>query len=1163
MRARGPGALALLLALAPGAPRAADPVVIGGGPAEPGGTVLGRVCVDLDGDGRCGPGEPGVAGARVFSAAGQVALADARGRYHLLEVPGRLLAGDRLAYGGQRLAVEGLPARALVDLAPGGAAQADLVVRAPANAAPPLDAAAAPGAGPRREGDRLRWTLAGRTAPGARLSAGGVPAVAGEDGAFALEVLLSPGDNELRLTLAAPDGRSGVFRWPIHLAPRARGGDLVIPGRPELLAAFGVLPGAGGALVHGAAAPGARVRVGTVEAVAGEAGAFAAWVAGAAGPVEIALPGGAGTPTFTVDARGGAPRLDAAGLVDVEVAFGGDPNVLVSGRGTGAVRGALGPVSVEAGVDVDDRDRKAADLLKPRDALTLGHALVPERTFLSAGDDAAADDRNAARGRAWARLRGPDLALDLGGTRAGLAGGVDRPGGAMGPAELGRYDRALFGARADVGRDLGPVRLEASAFGASARTDARGNAPPVQARDAFAAHGGAFYWLGSGELVPGSASARVEWRDPFTGLLTARRALVRGVDYELDEVSGRLALARPLPSVAAPAAVETGAPGLAAQATLVVEYLHAAQGAGAEDLAGGRAGLRAGPLALEARGAREERPGAADYQLAGASAALDLGFLGLRGEVARSRGLPGDAPFNRSWDGGYHTSVNSAPGGLSAADAVHLEGKVGAGPVRLGGWWRERDAGYADGGFEESGSARERGASLEAGAGAVSGSVVWAERRGTPLAQGFGPALVEDARRLVGRGRYAGERLELVGEVVDAERRGALAGEETSAGARLRYRLDPRVGLDLSHHQGLRTTGAGVDPTFSAAGVALDLPGARFELRGGWGPELGARLQASGERARGGEAVYGTFTADPDAPSLTAGAAGEVAALGARRRAGGTEVFTEERAGRDAFGLRTGRVVGLALAPAPSLRLSMSSERGQRLTPAGDLEDRAAYAAAAGAVAGPVRLALRGELRREGGDGVVAAGGSLEWRPVVPLVLSARAGYTGGTMAGVRARLLDLSGGAALRLGPGALVGTVTRLEEQRPGGLAREGVLGRLAATVALGRLELGAGAGVAVQRVAGAKDDRLSASVRAAVRVVGPVDLGVEAARRGPLSGGDLGARSALRGELGVRLGAPEAGGTAGRIAVGYHVVGFDGDGLSPDEQVGRLFLRAQVAY
>jgi len=134
----------------------------------------------------------------------------------------------------------------------------------------------------------------------------------------------------------------------------------------------------------------------------------------------------------------------------------------------------------------------------------------------------------------------------------------------------------------------------------------------------------------------------------------------------------------------------------------------------------------------------------------------------------------------------------------------------------------------------------------------------------------------------------------------------------------------------------------------------------------------------------------------------------------------------------------------------------------------------------------------------------------------------------------------------------------VTRLEERRPGAEEREGVLGRLAATAALGgRLTVGAGAGLGVQRVAGTRDDRLSGSVRASVRVVGPVDVGAEAARRGPLGDGhDVGVRSALRAEVGVRL-------PVGRLALGYHLVGFTGDGLEPEGEAGRLFLRAQLAY
>src|SRR5512139_1307357 len=183
-RGHSPGAngiawvAALVVAAVPAAGAAQSVARIGGAPV-PGGTVVGRVCADLDGDGRCGPDEPGIAGARVLTAAGQVALADARGRYHLLEVPARVLEGDRLAYGGQRLAVQGLATRGLADLAPEGASQVDLPVKAPAPAAPALEPAGVAGPGPRREGGVLVWPLGGRTAPGARVTAGGADTVAG------------------------------------------------------------------------------------------------------------------------------------------------------------------------------------------------------------------------------------------------------------------------------------------------------------------------------------------------------------------------------------------------------------------------------------------------------------------------------------------------------------------------------------------------------------------------------------------------------------------------------------------------------------------------------------------------------------------------------------------------------------------------------------------------------------------------------------------------------------------------------------------------------------------------------------------------------------------------------------------------------------------------
>ena len=128
--------------------------------------------------------------------------------------------------------------------------------------------------------------------------------------------------------------------------------------------------------------------------------------------------------------------------------------------------------------------------------------------------------------------------------------------------------------------------------------------------------------------MPGSEGLRIEWRDPLTGRATDGSVLVRGEDYEIDWVSGRIVLARPLSSVSGPPVLATGEPFAAQRAVLVADYQHAATGPEAEDLQGGRVAAALGPLALSAHGANEERSGG--YRLGAATATLDLGAPLLR-----------------------------------------------------------------------------------------------------------------------------------------------------------------------------------------------------------------------------------------------------------------------------------------------------------------------------------------------------------------------------------------------------------------------------------------------------------------------------------------------------------------------------------------------------
>jgi hypothetical protein len=474
--------------------------------------------------------------------------------------------------------------------------------------------------------------------------------------------------------------------------------------------------------------------------------------------------------------------------------------------------------------------------------------------------------------------------------------------------------------------------------------------------------------------------------------------------------------------------------------------------------------------------------------------------------------------------------------------------------VRAEAWWRTRDAGYSDGEFLEAVDARERGASVTAAGGQLSGTVRVADRRGADPRDPLALAPLEE-KQLLARAGWQGERLGLAVEGVRTERDAvSAAGEATAAGARGSWRLDPALTLDVGHLQAVEVTGTMTDPTFTSAGASWSRGPSSLGIRGGWGPDLGPRLLVSGARLAPGEAVYGTFGADPDAPDVLGDAA---SSLGVRQRTGRAELFTEEQYGRDLFGLRQARVLGATITPLAGLTLSLSGEDGERLRLDGSVVRRRAAAGAAGVVRGPLRLAARGEVRDEGGDGHAAAGGSAEWLVAPGASLAARISWTRGRSAGVEGLGLDASLGAALRADRLGLLASAARFVEQRPGQLRRDGVAFRLAGTAeAAARLRVGLGGAVALQEVAGARDDRLSGSARLQVRIAGPVDAAAEYARRASLSGSALGDLDAVRAEAGLAAG--EA-----RVAVGYTVVGFGGDGLSPAQDTGRLYLRAQVAY
>ena len=1143
-------AAALALALFP----TAAPAQVSIGAAEAArGTVLGRVCQDLDGDGRCGEGDPGLGGVRLLLDGGQVALADSQGRFHFLEVPARLLEPGRSAYGGHLLALETSPGEPRVkrffELSPGGAVQVDLAVPAAAAVRPgPTLAARVPSEAPRREREGLRWDLSGLAPAGSRVEVDGKGAAVQADGTWLAPVVLRPGENPFSLSVHEADGRFSLYRQAVHLARRSEGGDLVVPLPPEWLVTLalppdGVLRG-DRARLRGVAADGVSLSVGGASVAEGQAGAFE--VRPDLKPGEAPLPvearrGGvsaAAAPAVRFE-RGG---VTVVALADLELSAGGG-EARLAGRGALAARGALGPVEGEAGVDLDDRDRSLEDLWTPRDPLALEHALSPERTVPTAGDDAAADDPNAARGRLYARLRAPGARLDLGASRAGSTG-----------RELGRYDRAFFGARASGEGTVGPVRLEGTLFGASARPGDGQAGVSVPAHDVLQATGGSLFWLRHPEVVAGSEGLRVEWRDQLTGRVVAQRTLTRAVDYQIDFRSGRVLLAAPLASVSGRPAVATGDPLSAPLATLVADYLYASTET-ANDLAGGRLGVSLGPLRLDGSAASEER-GGGGYRLAAGGADLDLGpLLQVRAEAARSRGAAAGADgWSTSTDGGLSFAVPPAP--LEGeATAWHLQaGGEGLG-ARWQGWWRERPEGYSDSEFQQTLAALERGLSASWKGGPASAEALWAERRGSDPRDptGLSPLDATDLRLRAG---WSFGEVRLLGEALSTK--ATASGQEgsgTGAGLRADWAMRDDLSLHATWHQSLDRQGEGPaarDDTYLGVGGSLRLPEGSASAEAGWGPDLGPRLLLSGEQRAADGTTYGSFAFDPDAPAFARETA---ASVGVRRAEEGAEVWSEDQFARDVFGLRASRVSGVSLEPLPGLRLVGRAESGSRLRLDGTTAGRWAVGASAAWLGSRVRLSGRGEAREDGDRRQWLAGAAAEWRASERLRLSGRANWSRSSAAGLPGLAFEGSLGAAWRGEGLQLTGKVAALADQRPGAPLREQALASLAATVAVAsRLDLGLGASYGANRLVGARVDLVAGSVRAAVRIVGPFDAAAEYARRQVLRGPSPEWLDAGRVEAGWSF--PQ-----GRLALGYNVFGFAGSGVDPDADGGRVYFRADV--
>jgi hypothetical protein len=1167
------------------------------------GAIAGRVCVDLNRDGRCAADEPGYPNLRLVLETGQQVITDRFGRYHLARVGSRVpeAAPLRLRQGRHRLRVDArtlppetrvLPEAATLELPMGALVVQDFAVQELEATAPELKPAhgSQPPAGRLGRGGSVQFEVSGQATPGARVQVERAPVAADASGRFRAVVQLERGANEIALRVDSPGGTVRLYSQRIDVIERP-GGALVVP--REIRPRTTLKPPA--SREQPAAAGPSRVRVeavpGTV--IAHPAGQTIVGPDGFADLPLVLVPGMNVVP-LVIESSDEPPREErleiaararsfVAGLLDLEATLGvgrsASSGVRLFGRGAAHAEMPVGRWLVEGEVDLRDDDVSQvsaygpAVLALPRNVLELERAVDPERVPGTFADQSTSVDPNVSEGRLRIEARHPEYGrVGYGTYRAQFA-----------EAEVGRYHRSLLGAFASLQMDpRADVGARVEGFASPGNVDLASGLHSVPAHAEFLATGGSFFQLPQGAVARGSERVRVVVRDGLTGLPLAERHLVLGVDYELDAASGRLLLASPLSLVAGAPLLLSDPPTASAEPVLVVDYERLQLGGDARSAAGAEASGKLGPLRMSA-GAAQEAQGLARYRLVRGSAGVMLGPLLLSAEGAQSSGAAhGAGDVAMSDDGGLGFAAPAAldPDRSGWAVTARLRGPTLPGG-RIDASYRRRTPGYSDAEHDGRGPLTQVSALVEQALGPVAIGASGDGRTLVDPREPFGRREIA-ARTVSGYVAYRaalwdvrleGRDLDLVEDVREVDAASARSGR-TSLGIAGRYRLHERLVLRAGQRFVVATRGQGAgafDDTFSSVGAEVELePRARVGLHGGWGPKLGPLAWLTAEVARGSEIFYGSYSVDVDGPDF-----GERRAVsGARTKvADGTVVFVEDVSAHDAGAVRVARAVGASLASISGLELSVRYERGVRhpLDAAPPLR-RDAGGIAASWVREGVRLYARGEMRYERGRTLLQpalevdrvqrlASAAASWEVARGLQLSGRLNWSETIAGGVaEAAFLEASAGMAWRIEPAMVVlhyGMERELGPRSRGLGERTLRRASLMPSVRIGeRVSIAAGAHLGWSTIDGNTVFILSGSLRPSVRVVGNLEVAAEVARRSAApDGGDL---NAVRGEVGYRFG-PDL-----MLAAGYSALGFTGLGLTlGDSNQDRLYLRGEAAW
>lgn len=283
--------------------------------------------------------------------------------------------------------------------------------------------------------------------------------------------------------------------------------------------------------------------------------------------------------------------------------------------------------------------------------------------------------------------------------------------------EYAQYVRSLYGAavnwRSRAINAWGEPRTELRGFASQAET--------APGHNEFAGTGGSLYYLRNTDILPGSDVVVLEIRDPATGRVEQRLTLIRGVDYQINELQGRLLLTRPLAQITREnvPTLTRDSPLDGYEQRLVVDYEWVPSDFDDDNIT---AGVRAKQWLGDHVGVgvtyvKENRSGE-DYTLSGADLTLQAGKgTYLKAEYAHTESF--GTPVFYSDNGGMSFVQSNRLVGQRKGDARSIEARANLKELgwttldwSAGAWWRDTDAGYSTARYDTNRDVTEYGAEV-------------------------------------------------------------------------------------------------------------------------------------------------------------------------------------------------------------------------------------------------------------------------------------------------------------------------------------------------------------------------------------------------------------------------------------------------------------------